>query len=542
MESRQSHSRLIEAMMRADFYPEKPSRVEFKQTHMSYVFLAGDYVYKVKKPVRFAFADAFTLGTRYFLCREEVRLNRRLAPEVYLGVIPIVDEGKRYALGAAEDLYHQRVLEYAVKMRRLPRNRMLDHLLQTGELGPDAVPAIAAKMAAFHAKASSACGWRYGSAVAVQRAVLGSLEESRAHIGYTIEASEFDALSRYLSGFINSHRQLVDDRAHEGRVRDGHGDLRCEHVCMDASIDIFDCLEFDEALRYCDVASEMAFLAMDLEAHGAPQLADQLVGDYARLAGDRDLATLINFYKCHRACIRGKVDTLKSLESDVPAAERQLARERARAKFSLALTYAHRGRPTLLVVCGLVGTGKSTVAEMLRRLTGFEVFNSDRIRKALAGVPDREHRKHDYGSGIYGAAFDRLTYYTMLADARKSLGEGRGAILDATFKNSAHRRAALALSDQLRVPFLFVECKADEQEVLRRLSERSAQGTGVSDATPEVYRHQLLEYAPIREIPARYHVVFEPVADGGSAIQRLERALARSFESETAGAGHGLNA
>lgn len=541
MQSGELHSRLIEAMLRPEFYPEKPSRVEFKQTHMSYVFLGDEYVYKVKKPVRFAFADAFTLGTRYFLCREEVRLNRRLAPNAYLGVVPIIDEGKRFVLGAADDPFPQHVKEYAVRMRRLPEDRMLNQLLRTGRVDARAINAIAEKMAAFHARASTACGWRYGSATSVQRTVIGSLEESRDQIGDTISGPEFDALSRYLSGFINAHRRLLNERAHEGRVRDGHGDLRCEHVCLDADLDIFDCLEFDEALRYCDVASEIAFLAMDLDAHGAPDLGDQFVTAYAKLADDPDIATLMNFYKCHRACIRGKVDTLKSLESDVPAQEREIARERARAKYSLALRYARRGRPALLVVCGLVGTGKSTTAEMLRRMTGFEIFNSDRIRKTLAGVPEREHRRHHYGGGIYGAAFDRLTYDMMLAGARRSLSEGCGAVLDATFKDPAHRRAALALADQMRTPVLFVECKVEEEEILRRLTQRAAEGIGVSDATPEVYQHQRMEYPPIREVPARCHFVYESAREGLRAVQQLEGALARVFETGEVGAGTDLN-
>ncbi len=531
MQNGNSQSRLVEAMMRPEFYPEAPARVELRQTHMSYVFMAGDYVYKVKKPVHFDFADAFTLGARYLLCRQEMRLNRRLAPEVYVSVLPIIDEGKGFVLGQPDDIYHARVVEYVVKMRRLPEDRMLDHLLRAGGVSPAAVADIARKLVKFHRDASLACGWRFGSSTAIERSVLENFESCRRFVGYTIGLPEFDEIGHYLSNFVRSHRDLFNERAREGRVREGHGDLRCEHICLNPALDIYDCVEFDERLRYADVASEMAFLAMDFDAFGAPHLADELIAAYAKLADDPGLASLVNFYKCHRACIRGKVDSLKSLETEVPAAERDAAIRKARAKFALAHTYAQRGRPSLVVVCGLVGSGKTTVAEIIRRLTGFEVFNSDRIRKRLAGIPESHRPGAEYGGGIYGPGFDRLTYDAMIDSAQRSLSDGRGAVLDATFKSVAHRRAALELGDRMRVPVLFVECQVEEKEALRRLQNRAMEGTGPSDATVDVYAHQKLEYAPIREIPPSHYVVLDTTSSE-NLVQRLERALALQFESE----------
>jgi aminoglycoside phosphotransferase family enzyme/predicted kinase len=520
-----AESRLIEAMRRPDFYPDHPAEVEFKQTHMSWVFLAGGEVYKVKKPVTYAFADAATLKSRYFLCCEEVRLNRRLAPGTYLGVVPIVERGTRLALADYAEVHNPKVREYAVRMRRLPDDRMLDHLLRIGQVSLDTIVKIAHRLAKFHCTASIANAAHYGSAAAIRRTVLGNLGECRAAVEATVGERGFDPIHDYLSGFISAHRDLLDDRVRQGRVREGHGDLRCEHVCLTDEIDIFDCVEFDEELRYGDVASDLAFLAMDLDAFGAPHLADELIRAYSKETEDRDLATLSTFYKCHRACIRGKVDYLKNLKPEVPPEEQERARERARAKFSLAARYVAGGRPALLVVCGLVASGKSTMAEKLRVRTGFEVFNSDRVRKQLAGIPDTLHRHGEYGTGIYTPAFDVLTYESLIKRARRCLAAGRGAVLDATFKSPATRAAAGALGAEMHVPVCFVECRADQNETLRRLHDRAGNRAEVSDATEEIYASLKREFVSITELPPGRHLVVKTSDDLELTMRRLEAAL-----------------
>lgn len=522
------HSRLIDAMRSSEFYPDHPAQIDFKQTHMSWVFLAGGEVYKVKKPVNYAFADATTLESRYFLCREEVRLNCRLAPGTYLGVVPIVECGPRLALADYAEVHNPNVREYAVRMRRLPDERMLDHLLRIGEVRPHAIDKIAHRLAEFHRTASIVNSARYGSAAAISRTVLGNLDECRPAIEATVEDRGFDPIRDYLSGFISAHRELLEGRALQGRVCEGHGDLRCEHVCLTEEIDIFDCVEFDEKLRYGDVASDVAFLAMDLDAFGAPHLADELIRAYSKETDDPALATLTSFYKCHRACIRGKVDYLKSLKSEVPPEEQERARERARAKFSLAARYAASGRPALLVVCGLVASGKSTMAERLCLRTGFEVLNSDRVRKQLAGIPETLHRHGEYGAGIYAPAVDALTYETLIERARRCLAAGRGTVLDATFKSPATRSAAVALAAEMHVPVLFVECRADEKETLRRLHDRAGNRAEVSDATEEIYASHKRDFVSITELPVRCHLVVDTSSeDLEPAIRGFEAALSK---------------
>jgi len=528
--SKGSGSPLIEAMRRTGFYPERTEQIEFKQTHMSYVFLAGEFVYKVKKPVHFDFADCSTLAARYELCCEEVRLNRRLAPEIYLGVMPIYRDHDRFYLGQEGRSFEPAAQEYAVKMRRLPEDRILNRLVRAGEVSVAVIDMLAKRLADFHRGAFTPRGSRYGSATSVCRSVLHNLDECERFIGEMITWEQFVAIHEYLKGFVAAHYELLNNRVRQGYVRDGHGDLRCEHICMTENIQIFDCLEFSERLRCADVASDIGFLAMDLDSLGAAQLADELAYAYAKETADDSFATLITFYKCYRACVRAKVEGLKSLEREVPAAERAEARDRARANFSLAYGYASHARPALVIVCGLSGTGKSTVSRALRYRTGFEVLDSDRIRKRLAGFPEMSRPDAAYGVGIYSPAFDRLTYDTLIAEADDHLRNGRGVIIDATFKRPQDRHAALTTGNQLGVPVLFIECQANQAEVLSRLSERSRKHDDPSDATGEVYLHQRAEFVPVREFPARQHLVVDTTAGTEHALTSIEYALSHLVE------------
>ncbi len=511
--------------MRPDFYPEQSPRVELKQTHMSYVFLAGEYVYKVKKALRFDFADCSTLDARYQLCCEEIRLNRRLAPETYLGVVSIVRGGRRFQISDQAGSFDRGATEYAVKMRRLPEDRMFDRLVRIGEANATHIDKIVDKLVNFHRGVSSAAGSRYGSPSEVQRLVLGNLEESKRFLSNTITEQQVDTISEYFNGFLAAHRELLDDRVREGHVREGHGDLRCEHICMTSGIQIFDCIEFSEGLRYGDVASEIAFLAMDLDSLGATGLADELVRVYTEETADSSLPLLINFYKCHRACVRAKVESLKSLEREVPPVEHELTKKFARDLFSLGFSYAARGRPALVIVCGLSGTGKSTVSRILQYRTGFEVLASDRVRKRITDTAENFDGKTAYGAGIYSPEVDRLTYDALMAQAEGHLQRGCGVIIDATFKKPADRRAALAIGSRGRVPVFFVETRSEHEEVLHRLRERSRDRRGPSDATDEVYLQQRTDFVPLAEISARQHIVVDTTKGAELAIPIIEDAL-----------------
>jgi aminoglycoside phosphotransferase family enzyme/predicted kinase len=517
---------LIQAMMRPGFYRDSPAGVELKQTHISYALIAGEFVYKVKKPVHLAFLDCSKLAQRFHFCREEVRLNSRLAPGVYLGVVAIFKQGDSFVLGPEVRAEHPEAVEYAVKMRRLPEDRMLDAMLTAGRVDIAMIRAIAARIAEFHATASSEHAWTCGSAAAIWRSVIDDIAQDEAFIGLTLRDFQFSAIETFCRNFITAHWRQLNDRALERRVREGHGDLRAEHICvLGDTINVIDCVEFSEQLRYGDVASDIAFLAMDLDRLGASGLADELVEAYAEITGDDDLPMLVPFYKCYRASVRGKVESIRSLEREVAPAERERSRKLASAYFDLACRYAQSASPCLIVICGLSGSGKTTVARMLQHRKGFRAINSDRVRKRLASVSPHEHIRTDYGANIYSDRFSKVTYDAMLAEADKLLKDGCGAILDATFKAASDRQLALALAARHRVPLLLVECVVSEDEAISRLTRRASSEREVSDATPQVYQKQRAEFDPIREIPPPNYVRIDTSRPREQLIGEIEDAL-----------------
>ncbi len=518
---------LIQAMMCADFYPHCPESVELKQTHISYVFLAGDYVYKVKKPVRFVFLDYSTLEKRRHFCHEEIRLNRRLAPAVYLEVIAVVQNEGRFMLSQSPG---EPVFEYAVKMRRLPEEYFLDRRIQDAKAQKEDFNRIATKLADFYATAATDQASLYGSPDAIRRKLEENVKEVEPLIGETLTLKEFRRIQDYNDHFFAQYGDLLEMRVRDGRVREGHGDLRAEHICLEDDPVIFDCIEFSEEFRYCDAASEIAFLSMDLDYLGSPLLSEYFAASFQKLTQDPELSRLLPLYKGYRACVRGKVESLKSQEREVPEEEREEAKSRARRYFHLAYRYASPPYPpALLIVCGLVASGKSTIARTLGDWTGYQILNSDVIRKQLAGIALTTHPTAEYGKGMYSDDFSSLTYDTLLKESEACLKSGKGVIVDATFKDPQHRRRFMDLSSRLRLPAFFVECRASEEKTLERLKIRTQRPGEVSDATVSVYLRQREEFVPLSEIPDSMRTIVntdvDPDQTAGQVLNSLRRGL-----------------
>jgi aminoglycoside phosphotransferase family enzyme/predicted kinase len=511
---------LIRAMMQANFYPYRADSVELRQTHISYVLLAGDYVYKVKKPVRFTFLDYSSLEKRRHFCHEEIRLNRRLVATVYLDVLAIVRDGERFGLRDSSR-QEETICEYAVKMRRLPEEYFLDRLIQEGKARTEDFDRIAAILADFYATAATDRASLYGSPEMIRLNLERNVAELEPCVGETLTLDEFKQVQDYHLSFLTENRAIFETRARDGRVREGHGDLRAEHICLEKDPVIFDCIEFSEKFRYCDAASEIAFLSMDLDYLGVPTLSNYFVTSFQNLTKDPDLSRLLPLYKAYRACVRGKVETLKSREPEVPEEEQREAKGRARRYFHLAYCYASSPCPAaIIVVCGLAGSGKSTIARILGARTGYQIFNSDVIRKQLAGIPSTSHSQDEYGTGLYSDSFNALTYDCLLKQAECSLKAREGVIVDATFKDPQHRRLVIEMSSRTGVPVLFVECRASEETTFRRLQDRQQRLGEVSDATVAVYLRQRKEFAPLTEIPDSSRTVVDTEGDLDEAATR----------------------
>jgi len=463
---------IVEALRAPGAYPHAVDSVEVVQTHVSYVLLAGEHAYKMKKPLSLGFLDYGTLEKRRAMCEEEVRLNRRLCSDVYLGVAPVTRLADAGAAAAAYRVGGEgEVVEYAVHMRRVPRERMLDAMLGRGEAmrrrAPHGAAAIvrrvAREMASFHARAATdARIAAFGRVEALRANWAENFQQAAPFVGTLISTEALAAVRAYAERFLPANAALIEGRADGGRVRDCHGDLRSDAVYVreDGGICVMDCIEFNDRIRYGDVAGDIGFLAMDLEFRGHRGLADELLGAYLGEARDETLPLVLGFYKTYRAFVRGKVEAMRSAEAEVLEAARAASRSAARRYFELALSYvgaAHRQR--LIYMVGLSGSGKTYLADALACRIGAVVLSSDAVRRGdgarqTAGeeqaTGDSGRTAGDsqqtagatYGAGRYGAEERERVYERMRELARGHLALGRSVIVDATHIARADREAA----------------------------------------------------------------------------------------------------
>lgn len=499
-----SPPKLIEELTTQSAYPEDTRSIEVVQTRISYVFMTGDHVYKIKKPVDLGYLDYTSLDDRLYYCEREVELNRRLCPDIYLGVVPITRLGNRLLVEGHEG----QTVEFAVKMRRLPREMMLNALIARDEATPEMMVDVADKLADFHAQAATnSTISAFGGVGTVLGNVHENFEQTKAYTGVTLSQEKYDRISRFTLHFIREHGHLFRERVNMGKIRDCHGDLHAEHICFTDGICIYDCIEFNDRFRYGDVVSEVAFLAMDLEHFGRADLSRSFILAYGRASSDPHLNSLLKFYKCYRAYVRGKVESMKLSDPDIGVEERRLAVKEAQAYFDLADFYTNR-MPVLLITAGLIASGKSTIASLLARRYGLYLLRSDVVRKKLAGISPRERRFEQYDKGIYSPGFTRMTYDHMVEEAGNLLEEGHSVIIDASFMEAVVRERAVQVADSVGAGFRVLECRADYAVLLERLARRMERGD-ISDGRPEILQYQKEVFEPVRGIPEAMHVVLD---------------------------------
>ncbi len=326
---------MVQALLDPQIYPDASPEVELMQTQMSFVFLTGDYVYKVKKPVDLGYLDYTTLQKRRFYCQREVELNRRLCNDTYLGVVSITQEKDGFSIGGKG-----KVIEYAVKMLHLPQDAMLNVLLAKGQVSAEMIANVAQKMAEFHLKAeTNATISAFGDLDTIINNTEENFIQTVKYIGNTISQKSYRYIKDYTNSFIDSNAPLFRKRIADGRIRDCHGDLHAAHICFADDIYIYDCIEFNDRFRYCDVASEIAFLAMDLDNYGRADLSQSFVDAYVTFSQDKELTQLLDFYKCYRAYVRGKVESFKLDDPHISEEEKTRTLAVAKKYFELAESY-----------------------------------------------------------------------------------------------------------------------------------------------------------------------------------------------------------
>lgn len=495
---------ILEAMRDGGFYPGAPQRVETIETHISTLFLTDRFVYKVKKPVDFGFLDFTSLSARKFFCQQERDLNQRLSQGVYLEVLPIfgTDEGFSLEPGGA-------IVEYTLKMRRLPQDRMMETLLEKGAMDKETIRRIALHLISFHSRARTDAEISlYGTASRIAKNTDENFAQTRPSLGITLTKEQYGRISKFTQDFIKKNRLLFKKRIDEKKIRDCHGDIRMEHICIEDPIVIFDCVEFNRRFRYSDVAADIAFLAMDLDFHDAPELSRYLLQVYVDYTRDIDLLRLIRFYKCYRAYVRGKVESFRAGDQGLAPSERGVSERLARKHFRLADAYA-RCKPSLIITSGLTGTGKSRLAASLAQDLDASLFQSDRIRKEMTGIPLEEHQYEALGQGIYSEEISRKTYEALRFKAEQELKDGRSVILDATFLKQGERDKARDLAERMEIPFFVIEVTCAEDEVRERLFQRMRQKEEPSDGRWEIYLGQKMTQDPIRGIPSDTHYLID---------------------------------
>jgi uncharacterized protein len=493
--TREHVSRIYADLARPDAFPEKADEVQIEETHISIVFLVGDTVYKVKRPVDFGFLDFSTLEKRKFYGEEEVRLNARLTHNVYYGVVPITDDNGRYKIEGEGP-----VREWAVKMRRLPDEGVLAELVKRDEADVHVLNRVVERLVAFYPNADTGEGVdEWGTAEAVGFNIQENVDQSKPYLNKFIAPTQLDLIDKASKAFLTGQADLMQKRVDTGKIRDGHGDLHLKHIIIEGprpeQMQIIDGVEFNPRIRCGDIAMDVAFLAMDLDFQRRPDLANHFIAQLTERMGDEDLPRLVQFYKAYRAHVRAKVACFMS-DNIAPEMEEFVAiRSEIERYIDLATAYLVKpARPTVVIVGGLSGTGKSVLARRIARTLEADWLSSDRIRKEITGHDPHERLGDKYGSGIYSPEISQETYDTMISRGVTAASKGKSVVLDATFLDEEWRSRARDAFKVVDADLQFVECWCPPEVVAQRLEVRQSDDGEASDASATIYDEQRERY------------------------------------------------
>jgi aminoglycoside phosphotransferase family enzyme/predicted kinase len=484
---------LIQQMLTPDFYPHPVTEpIELLQTHISFVLLTGPYAYKLKKPVNFGFLDFSTLAKRHHFCEEEVRLNRRLAPELYLGVVAIAENDGKYSFAPdhAEPGQSMAAAEYAIKMPQFDQSNLLINLFEQGKIKPEHMIDIGKQMAQFHAIAATNDHIAsFGTMAAIKAVADDNYGATDRYIGRAQTQAQFDQTKAFTDKFFAEHEQLFSDRIAQGKVKECHGDVHLKNICLyEGKIRIFDCIEFNEPFRNSDILYDAAFLLMDLQYRGRRDLANIFLNTYLEQTGDYDALPLLPLYGSMRAYIRAKVTSFLLDDPNIPEPVKASAANEAAAYYKLAHDYASSSQGKILLMSGLSGSGKSTIARTIAPKIEAIHLRSDVIRKHLAGVGLLEQA----GDEIYTPEMTTKTYTRLANLATLLASQGFNVILDAKYDRQNLRDLVTQAATAQNIPWQIVYCQAPIEALKQRLGDRAAQGGDAGDSVATVTQTEQL--------------------------------------------------
>ncbi|WP_088892160.1 AAA family ATPase [Leptolyngbya ohadii] len=475
---------LIQQMLQPEFYPHGVrSPIQLIQTHISYVLLTGDYAYKVKKPMNFGFLDFSTLDKRLHFSQEELRLNQRGAGELYLEVLPITQNGEQFELGGSGE-----PMEYAVKMRQFPQDTLLTELYDRGELTEELLIELAKTIAAFHRKTETNDYIRsFGKVEQVRQAFDENYEQTEQYIGGPQTQQQFDETRAYTDRFFAEQQALFDRRIVQDKIRECHGDIHLRNICLwQDRLWLFDCIEFNEPFRFVDVMYDVAYIVMDLQARGRSDLATVFLNAYAEQTGDWEGLAVLPIYVNRQTYVRAKVISFMLNDPGVPAAEKEQAKATAAQYYRLAWEGGQSKQGRLTLMCGLSGSGKSTTAKQLAKLTGAVHIRSDAVRKHLGSIPLDQRG----GDDLYTPEMTQKTYARLLELGILLANYGYPVILDAKYDRQSLRQDAIEQAKENHLPLQIIHCEAPMEVLRDRLTQRTGD---IADATADLLPHQVME-------------------------------------------------
>ncbi len=511
---------LIQALHRPACYDHPVRDIRLVETHISWVLLTGRYAYKIKKPVNLGFLDFSSLEKRRFFCEEELRLNRRLAPSLYLEVVSITGSPASPVLSGSGE-----VIEYAVKMVQFPEEARLDRMLVRDELGPPHIDLLARELAEFHGRIAVAGNDKpFGDPEHVYEPVRENFIQIRSRIE-AVDESPLRRLEIWSETSFAELRVTFENRKRGGFIRECHGDAHLANmVWLEERAMLFDCLEFSANLRWIDVMSELAFLVMDLDDRGRSDLARRALNAYLEHTGDYAGLAVFRFYQVYRALVRAKVACIRLSQSGLSDEEKNRGREEYRGYANLAGRYTQPPPPALIITHGLSGSGKTWLSQLLLEALDAVRVRSDIERKRLHGLAPAERSGSGIDSGIYAPDASRRTYAHLAELAAMILRAGHTAIVDAAFLKHSQRDQLHAVANERHVPFVILDIRTPENILRQRLRQRAAQQHEVSEAGLAVLDHQLATREPLADAEQRHVLSVDGAAPDMPCLERQLRA------------------